>query len=300
MGPVAQSQPGGRATTVGQQQVSGEPADSAATPEPPDRSRLAGARVLIGRSPGRSGGLIGALAAAGASAQAVPLIQVQPPADSAELDAAVLALSSGDVEWVAFTSVNAVSAVVDRARSLAVQPTLAAGVRVAAVGPSTAAALRDAGLPVDLTPAGAASGVALGAAFPHPATGSRPLVLLPQSDIARPELAKALADKGFQVRGVPAYRTVSATLPATVAADLHAGAFDCVVVSSPSGLPALLAAAAPALLPAVVAIGESTAAALRDQRVPVAAVATAPTDGATVDAIAAALADKHVPDTDGR
>lgn len=255
--------------------------------------------MLIGRSPGRSRGLIAALADAGASAQAVPLIEVLPPSDSAELDAAVLALSSGDVEWVAFTSVNAVAAVVERASTLAVEPVIAAGVRVAAVGPGTAAALRGAGLPVDLTPTGAASGSALGAAFPRTGTATRSAVLLPQSDIARPELAQALTAKGFHVREVLAYRTVTATLPATVATDLRAGAFDCVVVSSPSGLAALLATVpGPEQLPPVAAIGDSTAAALAGRGVRVTAAAAAPTDQAVVDAIAAALADP-IPETDG-
>ena len=81
--------------------------------------------------------------------------------------------------------------------------------KVAAVGPATEAALRDWGIVPDLVP-GAATTAALGQAFP-PRTGGSPAtgaVLLARADLANPELAVALRDKGWATAEVVAYHTV--------------------------------------------------------------------------------------------
>ena len=130
---------------------------------------VAGWRVLVPRPAERSADLVQALTAAGARPEVVELIGIAEPADTAALDLAVLGLSRGEDAWVAFTSVNAVDAVVGRARALAVDPVIAADTRVAAVGPATARALRAAGLPVDLQPASRGSAAALAAVFPRAA-----------------------------------------------------------------------------------------------------------------------------------
>jgi uroporphyrinogen-III synthase len=242
--------------------------------------RLAGRRVLIGRSAGRSSGLIRLLARHGAAAQAVPLIEILPPADSGELDAAVLSLHSGDPDWVAFTSVNAVTAVLDRAAMLKVSPVVPAGTRVAAVGPATAGSLRIAGIAVDLMPATAGSGESLAAIFPTASSGQ--LVLLPRSAIAADTLPEELRAKGYAVSTAVAYRTSPRPLPASIATDLATGEFQALIVASPSAVGPLrqvpLAGAT-----AVVAIGLPTARALAAAGLRCAAVAESPTDAAIVD-----------------
>ncbi|WP_051264900.1 uroporphyrinogen-III synthase [Nakamurella lactea] len=242
---------------------------------------LAGWRVLIGRPAGRSVGLIRLLAEHGASAQAVPLIDIVPPEDSAELDAAVLTLAAGEVDWVAFTSVNAVAAVLERAAALNVAPAIPAGTMVAAVGPATAGALRAAGIAVDLVPETGGSGAALAAVFP---TAHRDqTVLLPRSEIAADTVPKVLRDKGYAVAIATAYRTVQRPLPDSVVADLQTGGYRALIVASPSGVGPLAAVRRPDT--ALVAIGAPTADALRAAGLTCAAVAHSPTDEAIVDAL---------------
>lgn len=247
------------------------------TPKP-----LSGWRVLIGRTAGRSAPLIRLLAAEGAQAQAVPLIDIVAPADSAELDAALMTMAAGDCEWIAFTSVNAVGAVAERAAQLDLLPVVSAQTRVAAVGPATARALHSAGIPVDLVPASGGSTADLAAAFPTGRTGET--VVLPRADISANTLPDALRHKGYQVHAAVAYRTISRSLPPSIAEDLAGAGYEAVVVTSPSGVPALMAAG-PADSIAIIAIGLPTARALAGAGRPPTEIATNPTDHDIVAAV---------------
>ncbi|MDQ6657990.1 MAG: uroporphyrinogen-III synthase [Actinomycetota bacterium] len=243
---------------------------------------MSGWRVLIGRTAGRSAALIRLLAAEGVQAHTVPLIDIVPPADCAELDAALMTMAAGDCEWVAFTSVNAVTSVVQRAAQLHLLPVVSALTRVAAVGPATALALRGAGIAVDLVPAAGGSNTDLLAAFPTARTAET--VVLPRSDIGAETLPDALRRKGYQVHTVVAYRTVSRPLPSNIAEDLAAAGYQAVVVTSPSGVPALMAAG-PADAVATIAIGLPTARALAAAGRPPTEIATDPTDHEIVAAV---------------
>ncbi|MDQ2847428.1 MAG: uroporphyrinogen-III synthase [Actinomycetota bacterium] len=243
---------------------------------------LSGWRVLIGRTAGRSAALIRLLAAEGAQAQAISLIDIVTPTDSAELDAALMTMAAGDCEWVAFTSVNAVGAVIERAAQLDLYPVVSAQTRVAAVGPATARALQDAGIAVDLVPAAGGSTADLAAAFPTGRTGET--VVLPRADISANILPDALRHKGYQVHTAVAYRTVSRPLPPSIAEDLAGAGYQAVVVTSPSGVPALLAAS-PADSIAIIAIGLPTARALSAAGLPPTEIAAEPTDHHIVAAV---------------
>ncbi|MGI8415515.1 MAG: uroporphyrinogen-III synthase [Nakamurella sp.] len=243
---------------------------------------LAGWRVLIGRTAGRSAALIRLLAAEGAQAQAVPLIDIVAPTDSAELDAALMTMAAGDCEWVAFTSVNAVSAVSQRAAQLDLLPVVSAQTRVAAVGPATARALQNADIAVDLVPAAGGSTADLAAAFPTGRSGET--VVLPRSDIGADTLPDALRRKGYQVHTAVAYRTISRALPPSIAEDLAGAGYEAVVVTSPSGVPALMAAGL-ADSTALIAIGAPTARAMSAAGMPPTEVATDPTDHDIVAAV---------------
>ena len=240
---------------------------------------LDGWRVLVPRPQGRGTSLLSLLSLQGAVAQAVPMIAIHPPADPGGLDAAVLDLAAGEYSWVGFTSVNAVSAVLDRAAHLALSPVIPADVRVAAVGPATAEALHGAGCPVDLTPDHGGSGGVLAAIWPaaHPDES----VLLPQSEIASPALREQLRAKGFRVEVVTAYRTLAQPLPTSVAADLAAGQFEAVLLTSPSTARSL-AAADVAAGTVLGAIGASTTAAALEAGLQITYTATDPTDASLV------------------
>ncbi|MGM0819599.1 MAG: uroporphyrinogen-III synthase, partial [Actinomycetota bacterium] len=106
-----------------------------------------------------------------------------------------------------------------------------AGTRLAAVGPGTAEALADLGLRADLLPARYTTAGLVEAL----AAGPPGRALLPRADIATPTLARGLAEAGWEVTEVEAYRTVPATaLPEGVADRISAGEVDVLAFASSS------------------------------------------------------------------
>lgn len=253
---------------------------------------LTGLRVLVPRETTGPDPLVIALSAAGADPWVVPLIQTVPPHDPTDLDDALLALEVGYYGWVAVTSAAAVPVLVDRAEETGHDlADLLAGVRVAAVGGSTARALREVGVRVDLVPVGRSSALTLLAAWP-PAGESPARVLLPLGDLASPTLADGLAAHGWPVDVVVTYRTVPGPAPeAPVRAAWDAGEVDAVLLTSGSTARNLLTMlGAPQAGTLVCCIGESTAAEARRAGIAVDAVAADQTPGGLVAALAAAVA----------
>jgi uroporphyrinogen III methyltransferase / synthase len=183
------------------------------------RPPLAGLTVLVPRARDQAGHFSALLRARGAEPLEVPTIEIRPVASTAELDRAVADLAGGRFDWVVVTSVNGVAALRARVESLGHRPEAITAASVAAVGPATEAALRAWGITPDLVPQ-VATTAALGAAFPRPTGGPprrspgppRPTgggrVLLARADLANPELAVVLRDKGWATTEVVAYHTV--------------------------------------------------------------------------------------------
>lgn len=137
--------------------------------------------------------------------------------------------------------------------------------RVAAIGPGTASALHSAGVRPDLI--GSRGGTELAQDMIAAGCAAGQQVLHAAGEPSRPELAAALAAVGVDVVTVPVYRMVRDPIGERSAV----GHFDAVVVASPR-----LAGRAVELFadhPPVVAIGRTTAAALRDLGWPPVAVA---------------------------
>jgi uroporphyrinogen III methyltransferase/synthase len=232
---------------------------------------LGGRTVVVTRTGERARGLVDALERAGATTVEFPLTrQVDPEDGGAALRAAAAAVR--DNQWVVLTSVNAVErfvGVLRDARALA-------GVLVAAVGPATADALRRAGVEPDLVPT-EHSARALVEAFPDAAgagdtgdvgdAGGR-RVLFPSADLAPGTIPDGLAQKGWDVRRVEAYRTVAraAPEPALLGAVAAADALTFTATSTVQAFLALRTAEGrPVTPPAhIVCIGPTTAAAARD------------------------------------
>ncbi len=240
---------------------------------------LFGRRVVVTRARHQASGLVERLRAVGAEPVEVPTIEIADPDDGGDgLRAAAARLREYD--WACFTSANAVErffACVDDARAFG-------DVRVAAVGPGTAAALAAAGIVADLVPE---RSLAEGLVDAFPRGPGR--VLLPQAAAARPVLAEGLRAKGWTVDVAVAYRTV----PSTPGADLLATAAkaDAIAFTSASTVTSYLAAAGPAAVPPVVAcIGPVTAATAESEGVAVTVTATDHTLDGLVAALVAALA----------
>lgn len=198
---------------------------------------LYGWRVLVPRTRDQAGALSAQLRSYGAVPVEVPTIAVEPPRTSAPMEKAVKGLVTGRYLWVAFTSVNAVRAVVERLDEFGVDARAFAGVKVAAVGEATASALVAYGLRPDLVPSGEQSGQGLAddwAAF-DPTFDPIDRVLLPRADIATDTLLAGLVERGWQVDDVTAYRTVrAAPPPAETREALKGGGFDAVLFTSSS------------------------------------------------------------------
>jgi uroporphyrinogen-III synthase len=233
-----------------------------------DARPLAGVSVVLTRpAPAGAGApadrLAGALRAAGARVLSVPAVAIVDPEDGGAALRDV-ARRVGEYRWVVLTSQHAVERLfrcLGDARPLR-------GVRLAAVGAATAAALAAHHARADLVPGAARqSSEGLVAAFPEaPASGGR--VLFPRSAIARPTLAAGLRAKGWAVDEVVVYSTVPATAPTDdVAAAV--GRASAVTFSSPSALDGYLAmrtaAGRPLPIPSVVVcVGGVTARAARE------------------------------------
>jgi uroporphyrinogen-III synthase/uroporphyrinogen III methyltransferase/synthase len=165
---------------------------------------LVGRRVLVTRAAGQASKLSEALRALGAEPAEVPVIEIVAPESYEALDAAIRSLSQYD--WLIFTSANAVRVMAARAAYLDVALDEPVALRLAAVGPATAAEVQRTGLAVTLVPEASfrAEGVleALGAQ----AAGMR--MLLARAATARDVLPEALRAAGAQVDVVDAYRNV--------------------------------------------------------------------------------------------
>lgn len=247
---------------------------------------LAGRRVLVLRSDRPDRVMIDALRAAGAEALEARVLAIAPPTDVAALDAAVADLADGRYRWVGFTSINAVTAVHDRATVHGLDLGAAlrrVGTSVAAVGPATEQALVAAGVEVRLTPRTGGSAAALAAIWPPPEAPAR--VLLPRSDLAAATLPDALGVAGYDVHLVVAYRTVARSLSSVVVGDLGAGRFDALVCTASSTVRSL-AGLEVAGDTVVAAIGAPTADALRRRGLAVGVEAAEPTAGAIVEGLA--------------
>jgi uroporphyrinogen III methyltransferase/synthase len=218
-------------------------------------------RVLLTRAPAAGHEATKRLRDLGAVVRELPLIRIGPPPDEAALAAA----ARKSFDWIAFASVQGVSAFVHYADRP--QATTA---KFAAVGPATARAIRAAfGRPVDVMPTshtGGDLGFALAAAVKP---GER--VLLVQALDARPELLEVLAGAGCDVETVAAYATLEEPPDGLAAAIADA---DVIVVASGSAVRSLrsgLGEAAKAALSGktVVCIGPVTAAEARHAGIPV-------------------------------
>ena len=162
---------------------------------------LRGKRVLVTRARGQNEKFSRELAAAGDVPVEFPTIQIVPPADFGPLDRAITDLAA--YHWLIFTSVNGVDHFWQRLLQLSQSTAALRHIRVAAIGPATAAALRQQQVQVDLLPAEHVAEAPLAAI--GDVAGRR--ILLPTADIARSTLAAGLRASGASVDQVTAYQT---------------------------------------------------------------------------------------------
>jgi uroporphyrinogen-III synthase len=197
------------------------------------RSSLAGKRIVITRAAPQSEALAKVLAGLGAIPAVLPLVEFGEPEDFGPLDAAIARLDQFD--WMIFTSGQAVRAFQARGKDLgaSLNP-LGNKLRIAAVGPVSAEAVRQAGLHVEYV-ARMHNGVGLANELGGRLQGGS--VLLPRSDRANPDLPAALKTHGAQVTEVVAYRTLPpGEVDRQKLSGISAGDADAVLFFSPSAV----------------------------------------------------------------
>jgi uroporphyrinogen III methyltransferase/synthase len=225
---------------------------------------LYGWKVLVPRTKEQAGAMSTRLRAYGAIPVEVPTIAVEPPRTPAQMERAIKGLVTGRYEWIVFTSTNAVRAVREKFAEFGLDARAFAGVKIACVGESTAAAVRAYGIEPELTPSEEQSSEGLLADFPPYDSVLDPIdrVLLPRADIATETLAAGLRERGWEIDDVTAYRTVRAAPPAAEIRDaIKSGGFDAVCFTSSSTVRNLVGIAGkPHARTVVACIGPQTAA----------------------------------------
>jgi uroporphyrinogen-III synthase len=158
-------------------------------------------RILITRPKAQAGEFARLLRAAEYEPVFFPVIEIRPAIDPSILDSALQALPNFD--WMVLTSVNGVDAVWERLHVLQVSG-LPAGLKIAAIGPKTAAALQDRGVQPDFVP----DEYVAEAILPGLGDLKGRAVLLPRADLARKALAEDIRRAGGQASEVVAYHTL--------------------------------------------------------------------------------------------
>jgi len=197
------------------------------------RSSLESKRIVITRAAPQGEALAKVLAGLGAMPLVLPLVEFGEPENFGPLDAAIAQLDQFD--WIIFTSSQAVRAFVARSKDLGASPNpVGSKLRIAAVGPVSAEAVRQAGLSVEYV-ARTHSGVGLANELGERLRGRG--VLLPRSDRANPDLPAALKTHGPQLTEVVAYRTLQpGEVDRQKLGRISAGEADALLFFSPSAV----------------------------------------------------------------
>ena len=171
---------------------------------------LFGHRVVVTRTRQQASVLSSQLTELGAEVLEIPTIRIEDPDDKITLKDGLLGL--GSYQWLIFTSPNGVERffvyffkAFDDIRDIG-------GCRIAAIGPATAAKLKDLHLNIDLMPEDyTAAGVAKAFQESKDYTIENENVALFRAQVANPELPQALEKLGAIVDDIPVYKTVPET-----------------------------------------------------------------------------------------
>jgi len=169
---------------------------------------LFGKRVVVTRTRKQAGALSSGLRALGADVFELPTIRIEPPKDLLEFGRMVQ--DAHQYDWLVFTSPNGVTAFFEMFYKIFQDAREIGGVRIAAIGPATAARVRDFRLHVDLQPEEFVA-EAVVKAFQKEGSIENQTILLARAEQTRDVLPKELTKLGAIVDEAIAYRTVPET-----------------------------------------------------------------------------------------
>jgi uroporphyrinogen III methyltransferase/synthase len=191
---------------------------------------LLGKRIGITRPDAQADPQIARALSLGAEPILMPTITIEPLTDWSTVDTALQRITQFD--WLVFTSVNGVRALLGRLWRSGGDARQLAGLRLAAIGPATAEALAEFHLRADVVPDEfRAEGLA--DALRDNVSGRR--ILWARASRGRDVLPRELKHVGAEVEEIVVYRNEDAdALPPAAAAALEAGEVDWIGLSSPS------------------------------------------------------------------
>jgi uroporphyrinogen III methyltransferase/synthase len=229
-----------------------------------DIGPLFGKRILVTRAREQASALSDRLRTLGAEPIEFPTIRIEPPSDGGAALAVALT-DLADYDWAVFTSANGVAAVFAGLAAAGRDARAFGNVRIAAIGPATAEALRACGIRADFTPSEFVA-EAVAAQFPESVAGKR--ILLARAAEARDVLPDTWRAAGATVDVVAAYRTELETEGADeIRAALTRGEIDIVTFTSSSTVRNFVAAMDGTPIPSgtvIAAIGPITAETCRE------------------------------------
>ena len=169
---------------------------------------LFGRRIVVTRRTEQAESFAHRLAELGADVLEVPTIKITTPLETDAIVDCLLELNSYD--WLVFTSANGVTMFFDIFFRRFQDLRDLGGARIAAVGPATAAKLRELHLQVDLTPE-EFTGRKIAEAFKKYQDIENVKMCLLRAEVANRDLPDALAELGAIVDDIAIYKTVPET-----------------------------------------------------------------------------------------
>ncbi len=177
---------------------------------------LFGRRIVVTRARAQASQLVHRLTTLGAEVLQIPCIRTAPPGDLNPLKEAILGLHEYD--WLVFTSANGVQCFFEYFDKGFQDARDIGGVRIAAVGPGTAAALRERRLAVNVMPK-QSTGAEVAKAMAADGAVENLRVCLLRAETANPDLPQLLEEKGAIVDDIAVYRTVAESTDRTSDSD---------------------------------------------------------------------------------
>ncbi|HZV35833.1 MAG TPA: uroporphyrinogen-III C-methyltransferase, partial [Verrucomicrobiae bacterium] len=169
---------------------------------------LFGKRIVVTRTREQASELSRRLAELSAEVLEIPTIKILPTDRRADLADALLELNSYD--WLVFTSPNGVTMFFDSFFKAFEDLRDIGGVRIAAVGPATAAKLKELHLKVDVMPSEYVSAKIVKALTAYESVENLKILLM-RAEVASPDLPRDLEAMGAIVDDIACYKTVPET-----------------------------------------------------------------------------------------
>ena len=169
-----------------------------------EKKPLFGKKIVVTRTREQASGFLAGLRELGANCIEFPTIEITPTDDWTSLDKSIEEL--GEYNWLLFTSVNGVKYFFNRLYGKGKDVRALKDIKVGAVGPKTAGAVREYGIIPDLVPSEYRAEAVI-EAFKEFRTGDL-RILFPRAAKAREILPDELRKMGAHIKVVDVYRTI--------------------------------------------------------------------------------------------